>query len=179
MPLFGRKTVSAQDTEIPIDVTTYEDSIYGRSDARMECLRQRFATSSDIGKPFGADTGLDVASQWTSAIVPEPLEYRPIGSRAADAMIGAIRSGDLHMDDILEVLGVSENALLRSGLRKSQRLDVGFTYDAFANLLLAMSKGDMNAMSKWFKDDWFAIRMTAYMLVAVLRLQASGTSVAY
>jgi hypothetical protein len=181
MGLFRRNGVAAvtSDTPFPVDTTTFPDSIDGRADALLAALRQGFAQPQHLGAPFGPHRGVEIATSWIRQVTPDPLEFRPVGERAADALVKAIRAKIIDLETVDRALGITEEAFRQYGLSKRDGLSTLSSYQERTSLLVAMARQDFNALVRWFKDDEFALASSAYFLVALLRLQTAGRQVTY
>jgi hypothetical protein len=157
----------------PVDPAAFEDTIYGRSDALQSAIKT-VATPNDIGRPFGPGFGLETVAGWVHQVVPEPLEFRPIGQRAARAIGDGVKASVMTLDDYKAALGVNDESARRYGLRRLAISGNIKACDESARTLLAIADDDFNNLGHWFEDDAFALRMVAYFQLAMLRLIASG-----
>lgn len=162
----------------PVDAALFEDSIYGRSDALQAAIRS-IARPEDFGQPFGPGSGLETVAAWVQQLVPDPLEFRPIGQRAAEALIAGIQTSAVTLDSYGRALGVDNASAQRHRPKKRESLSNVRAYDESTRLLVAMSKNDINGMHRWFDDQDFALRMVAYFQLGLLRLLANGQPLQY
>ncbi|HWL38389.1 MAG TPA: hypothetical protein VNQ77_19535 [Frankiaceae bacterium] len=156
----------------------FDDDIYGRADA----LRRAVDTVSGprfVGVPFGPGFGLATVVRWTCAIVPDPLELRPIGARAADALIAGIQSGAMRLETFDRVLGIGEAPARAHGLSSAESIANMSAPMPVKELLPAMSQRALHRMDKWLADEEFARKATAYYLVGTARLVTAGVPLTF
>jgi hypothetical protein len=163
----------------PVNIGAFEDSIDGRADALDHALRATCVSRDYVGTPFGPGFWLDEVAGWVGQLIPAPLEYHPVGGRAADSIIAAVQARNCSFDAIDRALGIDEGNAGRFGLSKAQAFRNLDAIQEMKELLISMAKMDMGKMERWFQDEAFAHRMVAYFQVARHRLIASGVTLVY
>ena len=182
MGLFSKKPeaqLPPLSQRAPVNVGAFEDSIYGRADALDHALRATCASRDCVGTPFGPGFWLDKVAGWVGQLIPGPLEYHPVGSRAADSIIASVQAGTCSFDAIDRALGIDEANARRFGLSKAQAFRNLDAVQEMKDLLTSMAKMDVGKMQRWFQDEAFAHQMVAYFQVARHRLVAAGVTLSY